>query len=434
VRKNLVICLAVSALLGGAQAAGASTISVAGGGWCWFGDPRAIAIGDDVYVGWITSEGNVEVGRIALRTGAMSQAQLHSTLPSDDHSNPSLTTMPDGRLLVFYSPHSGRLQRNTHLWYRVSVQPGGVNAWSGEHSVPVNSPGSLGFTYPNPVWVGPRLYLFWRGGNWEPTFSVTTDLKKWSRARTLLRGPRGQRPYVKYDVWGNSIRFAYTGAHPGSRATSLYFGQLKDWAVRRANGTRIASSSRVPFDYRRGERIYSWKSDGRAWVWDIAHDWAGHPVIVYATYKNSALHSYRYARWTGSHWLDRKLIDAGPHIDQDPSYSAGLTIDHWNANVLYLSVMVNGHYEIERWQTSDLGKTWVRTPITTDSTRDNLRPVVPRGIPGSRALLWTWGNYRAYKDYSDLVIMLRAPLTPPALQRWGQRRTPPPSAVSQPAG
>src|SRR5690242_10548349 len=88
-----------------------STLTVSGGGWSWFGDPRAIAIGNDVYVGWITSQGNVEVGRISLQTGDMSQARLHETLPSDDHSNPSLTTMPDGRLVAFYSPHSGRLRQ-----------------------------------------------------------------------------------------------------------------------------------------------------------------------------------------------------------------------------------------------------------------------------------------------------------------------------------
>ena len=404
--------LATALILLGAGTAQASTISVAGGGWSWFGDPRAIAIGDDVYIGWITSAGNVEVGRISLQSGDMSQARLHETLPSDDHSNPSLTTLPDGRLVAFYSPHSGRLTRNTKMWFRVGVNPGGVNEWGRERTVPVNSPGSLGYTYPNPVWLGSRLYLFWRGGNWEPTFSTTRDLRTWSPARTLLRGPKGQRPYVKYDVYGDSIRFAYTGAHPGSRATSLYFGQLQNWAVRRANGSRITASTSVPFDYRSGERIYSWRADGRAWVWDVAHDAAGRPVVVYSTVRGRDLHSYRYARWTGRHWLDRKLADAGPHIDQDPSYSAGITIDHSDANVVYLSRMIDGRDELERWETADLGRSWTVKPITTDSTRDNLRPVVPRGISGDRALLWTWGSYKYFKDYSDLVVLLRGDFAP----------------------
>jgi hypothetical protein len=420
-RKVVLALLAALALLAGP--ASASVLPVAGGGWSWFGDPRAIAIGSDVYVGWITKEGNVEVGRIALATGEMSQAHLHDTLPSDDHSNPSLTTLPDQRLVAFYSPHSGRLRRHTKMWFRISTRPGGVNDWGAERHIPVNSKGRLGFTYPNPVWLGRRLYMFWRGGNWQPTFSVTTDLRHWSKARTLLQGPRGQRPYVKYDVWHDSIRFAYTGAHPGSRRTSLYFGKLKNWAVRRADDSRITRSTQVPFDYRRGEEIYSWHSAGKAWVWDIAHDDLGHPVIVYATLKDRNLHAYRYARWTGTHWLDRKLVDAGPHIDQDPSYSAGITIDHSNANVLYLSRQINGRYEIERWHTANLGRSWNVRAVTSDSTRDNLRPVVPRGISGEKALLWTWGSYRTYKDYSDLVVMMRAPLTPPALDRWGQRRS-----------
>jgi hypothetical protein len=58
---------AAAALLVVASNAHASTLSVAGGGWSWFGDPRAIAIAGDVYIGWITSAGNVDVGRISTR-------------------------------------------------------------------------------------------------------------------------------------------------------------------------------------------------------------------------------------------------------------------------------------------------------------------------------------------------------------------------------
>jgi hypothetical protein len=118
-------------------------------------------------------------------------------------------------------------------------------------------------------------------------------------------------------------------------------------------------------------------------------------------------HSGRLTQNTKMWFRVGKLADAGPHIDQDPSYSAGITIDHLDANVVYLSRMVGGRDELERWETADLGRSWTVRPITTGSTRDNLRPVVPRGISGDRALLWTWGSYRYFKDYADLVVMLR---------------------------
>ncbi|MDX6673901.1 MAG: hypothetical protein QOH11_1319 [Solirubrobacteraceae bacterium] len=400
----------------------ASTLAVAGGGWSWFGDPRALVRGDNLFVGWITSAGNVEVGRMNLTTGGWAQARLRGPINIDDHSNPSLTTLPDGRLVAFYSPHSGRLTSDSEMWYRVARKPGGVVDWGPERTIPVNTPGSLGYTYPNPVWAGGRLYLFWRGADWQPAFSRSSDLRSWAPARTLLRGDRGARPYIKFDAFGDSIRFAYTGSHPDSKPTSLYFGQLTDGAVRTAGGRRIASRRKLPFDYRRGQVVYSWHTAGPAWVWDIAHDGVGNPVIVYATIQSPQQHTYRYARWTGTHWYDRALVRAGPAIDHDPAYSGGVTLDHSNPDIVYLSRFTDGHFEIERWQTADGGRTFAATPVTTSSTRDNIRPFVPQGTSGDRVLLWTWGSYVWFKTFADLVVMLRTELPPPALSQWQLQR------------
>jgi len=399
-----------------------STIAVAGGGWSWFGDPRALVQGDNLFVGWITSHGNVEVGRMNLTTGAWGQARLRGPINIDDHSNPSLTTTRDGRLIAFYSPHSGRLTSGSHMWYRVARKPGGIVDWGPEHVLPVNTRGPLGYTYPNPVWVGRNLYLFWRGGDWNPALSRSSDLRSWAPARELLRGIRGERPYIKFDAYGDSIRFAYTGSHPDSRATSLYFAEMRGKYVRTAGGHPIASRSRLPFDYRRGQLVYSWRTAGPAWVWDIGHDAAGNPVIVYTTIQTKTQHTYRYARWTGNGWYDRALAKAGPAIDHDPGYSGGVTLDHANPDIVYLSRFTDGRFEIERWQTHDQGHAWTVEPVTSASTRDNLRPFVPRGTTGDRVLLWTWGRYDRFTDFSDLVVMLHAQLPPPSQSPWHLHR------------
>src|SRR3954451_15256196 len=100
------VALAAVAMVALVIPAHGSTIAVAGGGWSWFGDPRAIVRGDSLFVGWITSNGNVEVGRMSLRTGGWAQARLRGPINIDDHSNPSLVQTRDGRLIAFYSPHS----------------------------------------------------------------------------------------------------------------------------------------------------------------------------------------------------------------------------------------------------------------------------------------------------------------------------------------
>jgi hypothetical protein len=85
--------------------------------------------------------------------------------------------------------------------------------------VPTNTPGTWGYTYPNPVQLsaeGDRLWLFWRGGNFNPTFSTSDDEVHWTPARTLVSVP-GQRPYVKYHSNGvDTIHVAFTQATPAT--------------------------------------------------------------------------------------------------------------------------------------------------------------------------------------------------------------------------
>ena len=49
--------------------------------------------------------------------------------------------------------------------------------------------GAYGYTYPNPVWspLESRLYLFWRGGSFLPTFSTSADEgESWQEAASQL--------------------------------------------------------------------------------------------------------------------------------------------------------------------------------------------------------------------------------------------------------
>jgi hypothetical protein len=131
----------------------------------------------------------------------------------DDHSNPSIHIRPDGHIFVFWSGHGGPI-----MYYRRSVHPLDISEWEPEAKIPTNSKGKFGFTYPNPV-ILPKenhdLYLFWRGGNYNPNWSKLDYLKKtWSEDKTLVSVP-GQRPYIK--IRGNdkdTIHFAFTEAHP----------------------------------------------------------------------------------------------------------------------------------------------------------------------------------------------------------------------------
>ena len=55
---------------------------------------------------------------------------------------------------------------------------------------------------------------------------------------------------------------------------------------------------------------------------------------------------------------------------------------------------------------ADGGASWQWTPVTQNSSADNLRPIIPIWEPGRTALLWARGILRSYTDY-DLELVGR---------------------------
>ena len=54
----------------------------------------------------MTGDGSVQIGAMDVATGAVQKATLADKLEADDHDNPALLFLPDGRLAAFYSRHA----------------------------------------------------------------------------------------------------------------------------------------------------------------------------------------------------------------------------------------------------------------------------------------------------------------------------------------
>ena len=327
----------------------------------------------------------------------------------DDHINPSLLMLPGGRLMAFLSNHNGQ-----RLYYRIATDPESIIRWGKLRRIRTNSRGGRGFTYPNPVLSGKQLYLFWRGGNWQPTYSRILRGGRWARARTLVRGGAGQRPYSKYaPARGGGVLMAFNPAHPREGGSSLYFAKLKNGSLVRASGRRIAGPSKLPIRAGRATLIHSQARTGLAsWVQDVAATRSGRPVIVYSVYPSQQHHQYRYARWNGRRWRRHIIVrDAGGTISTsfEGHYSGGITLDHRNPSIVYLSRKVGRVFEVEVWRTRNGGRTWSRRAITSRSPTDNVRPVAPRGLEaGESEVIWMRGNYGRYRTFHT-TIFTRAP-------------------------
>jgi hypothetical protein len=313
----------------------------------------------------------------------------------------------DGRLIAFYCGHQGQ-----NMYYRVSVNPEDITAWGPEQRTGVNTTGPYGYTYSNPFQLSGeqgKIYLFWRGGNYEPTLATSTDGgQTWSSATTVIN-VLNQRPYVKYASDGvGKIHFAFTDGNPNEDATnSIHYAYYQGGSFYRANGTLITTMAALPFTAAQADLVYDAVTGGaRAWIWDVATDSAGNPVIVYATFPSSTNHIYHYARWTGTAWVNYTITAAGGYIDgtSQPYYSGGVELDHANPSIVYLSRQINGIHEIEKWTTANGGATWTSVAITSGSLKKNVRPVVPWGAT-TRVMdvLWMYGDYPSYTSYNTAL-------------------------------
>jgi len=409
----VLLALAVSAAPAAApsSAGAAPTIrSLGGGAWCWFGDPRGVHHNNRTYLGWIDREGDVKVASYDHTSRVRTTTVLRWGLEIDDHDNPSLHVLPGGRLIVFYSRHAG-----SRMYYRISARAEDVTSWGTEKTIPTNTPGPRGYTYPNPIQLSGednRLWLFWRGGNYQPSFARSSDNgRTWSSAQTLIRYP-DHRPYIKFTSnKTDKIHFAFTQGHPRNINTNIYYGYYRRGAFYRANGRRIESMSDLPLSPSQADTVYDTRS--KSWVHDVAFDSSGRPIIVFAAFASESDHRYRYARWTGSAWKWYGITRAGGSISEDrgePHYSGGITLDHENPSVVYLSRESNGMHEVETWRTPDGGASWRKSAVTSGSSTKNVRPISPRGLlafDDDMSVVWMRGRYESFVAYrTDITTRL----------------------------
>ena len=427
------------------------------GGWCWFSNPRAVSRDGKTYTGWVTQDGSVQAAELNHASGVVSTVDLHKQYQRDDHDNPAFVFLPDGRLMAFYCRHANGLINS-----RPTVRPGDFTEWSPEVTLPIIDKGNIGMTYCNPHLLSEEnntLYLFWRGKSFKPTMAKSTDGgKTWTLAQVVFSRaglPGGNRPYAQYASNGKDrIHFLFTDGHPRNEwSNSVYYVCYRGGAFYKADGTRICGADELPIRPEQADCIYDAKKTGaRAWVWDVAFDKNDHPVVAYTRLPTETDHRYHYARWDGKQWLDTELCAGGQWFPQtlpgkkesEPHYSSGLSLDHSDPNVVYLSRPVDGVREIERWITADGGKSWKSEAVTAKSKFDNVRPVVVRNhAPDGPTALWMNldGGYVQYTNYRTSIKMDRPaktvgsmPAPPPSIPVAAPSNspTPPPAPVGPP--
>jgi len=392
------------------------------GSWCWFSDPRSVYHENNhkrTYTGFVTSTGDITIVSKDHESGQEATQVVHTALQADDHVNPSILFLPDGRLMVFFTKHNGT------IYYTKSRKPEDISAFE-----PVDSL-DLGrmLCYTNPVLLSEednRIYLFYRGGyDWKPSFITSDDLgKNWSEPKAFISktiNKTNNRPYTKVISDGKStIHFAFTDGHPREENhNSIYYLRYEAGHLFDEAGKKLGNMSALPIKQENVPKAYDGVvNNQRAWIWDIALNKQNHPVIVYTTLPEETQHFYNYGIWNGTEWQNKRLCKAGSAFprfkrqkhqrDPEPHYSGGIVLDHNNPNTVYLSRPHNDRYEIEEWTTNDMGKTFSNNYLTINSLKDNVRPYVIRNAPATLSPRILWMNVKHYEHYTNYNTSIKS--------------------------
>ena len=397
------------------------------GAWCWFSDPRAIYTSANkamIVTGWIDKTGNVYAASLEPGSGKIVNKKLYPELEIDDHDNPAFLELADGNILSQYTWHNGTVN-GMGVIQNITEHPYDVKCFGAPlifkpyTEALVSKYKKQTYSYANPFRLESeqnKLYSFGRWIGFKPNLITSTDNgKTWSEPRVVITSREldvNNRPYVKYHSDGKSkIHLLFTNGHPNNEPlNSVYYCYYENNAFWRADGMKICKVDQLPFHPEDASIVYkATPATGKAWIFDIATDKKGRPVVAYTRYPSNREHLYYYAAYNNGKWEDHLLINSGTWFPEDEegkkqreeNYSGGMTLDPADPSTLYFSHQVNGIFELSKAITRNFGKSWKITPITRNSKLNNVRPVVPRYKKKSDPTVLLWMQLRKYRHYTD---------------------------------
>ena len=420
------------------------------GAWSWFMDERAIVHHGKLIVGSVRAVGNFDSGRKSadwgnvevavhdVEEGTTKRIVFDRNFEQDDHNAPAFLALPDGRVLAVYSRHA--VERK--VFFRRSA-PNNPLEWGPIQAF--ETPGKDGprvtgdnVTYSNLFRLSSgRIINFFRGPGYDPNYMVSDDDgQSWTYGGRLLRGRDGYGPYTKYafDASSDTVHFVATEDHPRQFDNSLYHGYVRDRLVYGTNRTELAPLAQGTETALRAwdfTPIFRGDTDNVAWMVDLELGADKRPCVIFSVQKDGRGlprgeggfdHRYWFARWDGAAWQAHEIAYAGRRLyPREDDYTGLAAIDPQDTNVIYISTdahpqtgepLVSSadgqrHRELFRGTSGDGGATWQWTPITANSTVDNLRPIVPKWNDPRTALLWLRGSYSAnHGEWTTAVVAL----------------------------
>lgn len=428
------------------------------GGWSWFQDERVIhdpeggnlvfsSVASYLGHGGESRDADIDATTFELATGRRTRVTL-GNLPrlgaGDDHNPAALWQRTDGRYLAMYTGHLWGFYGDqlAQSFYRIATEPNDGTSWEPERifTWPENdttAPIRNDVTYSNLLWLAGegRLYNIARAAGRTPSIMVSgNEGETWSYAGKLsMVDENAQRDqfangYFKFSSNGSDrFDFIATDHHPHDFNTSIYHGYVRGGRTYDGRGALVDDTIFDEVAPAPAEFVPVWQasptSEGsyhHAWPVDLERD-GGRLYALFTTRYGMSIsngqpgdadHRLFYARFDGSRWHVHEVTRMGGPLYFDQYDYTGLGAIHPNdPRTIYVSTPLDPRdgtrtemHEIYRGVTEDGGESWAWTPITVDSTVDNLRPIIPSWDADHTAVLWLRGDYQTMRRYDLSVV------------------------------
>jgi hypothetical protein len=408
------------------------------GGWCWYQEERAVVdtknnklvFGSDANGG--TRNGQIEVTIYDLVAKTSSRTSL-AKMVADDHDSPGLIITPSGNYATMWAGHNEDCKSYFNTYSNGQWGGKGTFDWQ-----PLGCDPSIfqKVTYAN-LWnmtAENKIYSFVRSIQTSPNLLVSKDEgRTWTYGGRLTSTPQVGYVAGYYKYWGNGvdrIDFVGTEAHPRDEDNSLYHGYVKGGKSYNSNdqvldqdisdGTQ-PNINKFTQLFKTGSTVGPVKLN-HAWNLDLMRYPDGSIVLLWlarvtpdSSNGDNPDHRFGYARFDGTSWKLTYLGKAGLKLYSSEQDYTGLgTIHPDDPHTIFISSTYDprddttktSKHEIYQGTTCDNGATWKWTPITANSTKDNIRPLMPKWDASHSALLWERGNYSSMYSYSMEIVGL----------------------------
>lgn len=395
----------------------------------WLMRDNALQAGGALYVtscSGTTSKGNFELHEYV--GGIRKTYWLGDRTAVDDHNNPSVSVLPDGRLMVCLGVHAETLG----TYYRISKNPAPNLGGFGRNFIIPRDPASLsGNSYHTAIHLENLQTVVFRRENIDGGLNRreqgfarinTSDLEgadtpAWTVQRVFKRDTA--RPYALYAKWGptaNRVFCVASNGHPGEVTTACSMhgfymdftaGAPTYWTM---EGVQIVTAP--PWNITEATLIKDQPVAGTGMMWphDVIIGPDNQPWVLYSLHPTPVTGAdgrpinaeYWFARWNGTAWVNHQISsDNRTPLLAQPRYVPGLCFDRSNPRKLFLSESFGDFIpEIREYNFDETTgvKTLVRTVGTHGNGREKIRMFSPTGASPATRLIFSESE-----SYTDIT-------------------------------